>query len=315
MAIGISYPKHFRRSHRCPNNLKARYARAATTRPGTTRLKLALPNLGATTRGRAGRDPHSDGRVTQWRTSGACRVAYREAAMQTVDSPSPLRAGWLDKLPVSLSLMQAWRRRWITLHSDRLSWARDSTSAPLGELPLGVRGAAGRIEVRQRRLVVHGSDGRKLVLRGSDDDLREWSATLEKCMGHAPSLNLTSLADGASPHRSAMQVELSSLDEQLVQALGGGHIRLLRVSWLLAQPDNYRIQRRQELEELETSGGEQPLLRPEEAAALVRRGDRSAGALTYGWLCPGEPDPAGARGELVRIALEENTHIEGLFWE
>ena len=76
-----------------------------------------------------------------------------------------------------------------------------------------------------------------------------------------------------------------------------------------------RIQRRQELEALEESGAEQPLLRPEEAAALVRRGDRSAGALTYGWLCPGEPDPAGSRVTLVRIALEENMHIEGLFWE
>ena len=43
--------KHFR-SHRCPpKNLKARYAHAAT-RPGATRLRLALPNLGATTRGR-----------------------------------------------------------------------------------------------------------------------------------------------------------------------------------------------------------------------------------------------------------------------
>ena len=238
-----------------------------------------------------------------------------EGYASSASAPLHLRAGWLDKLPVSLSLSPAWKRRWIALYFDRVSWAKDPTSAPLGELPLGVGGGAGRIEVRQRRLVVYGSDGRKVVLRGSDEDLREWGAELEKCMGQAPSLKLASTADGASPRRSAMQVELSALDERLIQTLLAGHIRLLRVAWLLAQPVGYRIQRRQELEALEESGAEQPLLRPEEAAALVRRGDRSAGALTYGWLCPGEPDPAGSRVTLVRTALEENTHIEGLFWE
>ena len=34
-----------------------------------------------------------------------------------------------------------------------------------------------------------------------------------------------------------------------------------------------------------------------------------------GWLSPGDPDPAGRRLEVVRRALAENQHIEGLFWE
>ena len=81
------------------------------------------------------------------------------------------------------------------------------------------------------------------------------------------------------------------------------------------------------------------LLPPKEAAALVRRCDRSVGALTYGavrvrtnhcngppyaspacvcgagWLSPGDPDPAGQRLQVVRRALAQNPHIKGLFWE
>ena len=39
---------------------------------------------------------------------------------------------------------------------------------------------------------------------------------------------------------------------------------------------------RQRLEELEAHG-ESPLLRPEEAVALLRRGERAVGAMTCGW--------------------------------
>jgi hypothetical protein len=94
-----------------------------------------------------------------------------------------------------------------------------------------------------------------------------------------------------------------------------GAIRLLCVKWLLMQPDNFKMPNRQELEALEKSGASpSPLLSGEEAAALVRRGDRSIGALTYGWLMSGDPDPAGSRIRVLRRALARLA-IEALFWD
>ena len=77
------------------------------------------------------------------------------------------------------------------------------------------------------------------------------------------------------------------LDEQLVTALTNEDIRLLRVKWLLAQREDYKIQRRQELEELERADqGLSPFLTGEEAADLIRNGAREVGALSYGLLLP-----------------------------
>ena len=109
---------------------------------------------------------------------------------------------------------------------------------------------------------------------------------------------------------------LTKLDDRLVGVLERGDIRLVRSSWLLAQPAGYRMQRRQDMEALERGrSGASPLLSAEEAVDLVRRGDRSAGTLTYGWLTPGNPDPAGARIAVLRRLLEQHPHIEGFFWE
>ena len=72
----------------------------------------------------------------------------------------------------------------------------------------------------------------------------------------------------------------------VIEALARAYIRLLRCEWLLAQPDDYIIENRQQLEERERNG-ESPLLKPAEAVALVRRADRSAGVLSHGWLSPG----------------------------
>ena len=109
---------------------------------------------------------------------------------------------------------------------------------------------------------------------------------------------------------------LSKLDDRLVEVLKRGDARLVRSAWLLAQSADYRMQRRQDLEALAPGpSGVSPLLSAEEAVELVRRGKRSAGALTYGWLTPGNPDPAGARIAVLRRLLEQHPHIEGLFWE
>jgi Ran GTPase-activating protein (RanGAP) involved in mRNA processing and transport len=111
---------------------------------------------------------------------------------------------------------------------------------------------------------------------------------------------------------------LSGLDDRLADALRDGDIKLLRVSWLrqlrelLRQPDWRSLKRRQELEALRA---ESPFLTADEAVALLRRGNRGVGALTHGWLSPGECDPDGARLDMVLAALDEHPHIQGVFWD
>jgi hypothetical protein len=116
-----------------------------------------------------------------------------------------------------------------------------------------------------------------------------------------------------------VQHALAVLDGPLAASLARGDIRLVRAAWICAQPAGFRMPRRQELESLEGSGSAaaeaSPLLSPQEAVKIVNRGCRAVGALTYGWLTPGEPDPTGARIVAVRTALEKHQYIEGLFWE
>ena len=107
---------------------------------------------------------------------------------------------------------------------------------------------------------------------------------------------------------------LSALDEDLVTALSRGDIRLLRSQWLLAQPDGYKLPRRQDLEKLEMLG-EVPMLPPEEAVALVKRGDRSVGVLSHAWLSPKDCDPAGSRMKVVHQAILEHENVEAFFWD
>ena len=106
------------------------------------------------------------------------------------------------------------------------------------------------------------------------------------------------------------------LDERLVTVLTNEDIRLLRVEWLLAQPVDYKIQRRQELEKLERDDrGLSPLLTGVEAAALIRNGAREVGALSYGWLLPWDPDPTRERLRLLQRVLKQKTYIKAIFWD
>ena len=72
---------------------------------------------------------------------------------------------------------------------------------------------------------------------------------------------------------------LSSLDRPVVEAIRSGAIRCLRVEWLLAQPDPWKIQRRQDIETIEAEKGERPYWTPDEAVRLLER--RELGVLTY----------------------------------
>ena len=127
------------------------------------------------------------------------------------------------------------------------------------------------------------------------------------------------------------------LDEDLATTFRRGDIRLLRRVWFLEAPDQH-LPYRQELEARERQG-ESPLLDPEEAAALLERGDRSIGAVTQcapsgpspaplplpsprppepharrsPWFSPGDPDPAGVKLKILREALLVLTHIEAIF--
>jgi hypothetical protein len=120
-----------------------------------------------------------------------------------------------------------------------------------------------------------------------------------------------------TPLPPKLRQALTELDKIVIQVLLRGAIRLLCVKWLLMQPANFKMPNRQALEELEKSGASpSPLLSPQEAAALVERGDRSIGTLTYGWLSPGDPDPDGSRIRVLRRALKGMAiRIEALFWD
>ena len=167
----------------------------------------------------------------------------------------------------------------------------------------------------------------------------------------APSKTVITLRGAAeeSAANAALLAKLTVLDDQLVAALKRSDVRLMRRAWLLAQPEGYRMQRRQALEELERGGASpSPLLSPDEAVQLIRRGDRSVGVLSYGecvmraraetnlhpsltaraeldslsraranpgWNMPNDPDPTGKRIVAVREALRAFPHIEALFWE
>ena len=124
---------------------------------------------------------------------------------------------------------------------------------------------------------------------------------------------VTPQAGGARASSDALTA-LSRLDDRVVERLRAGDIRLLRVSWLV-QPSVVHLSRRQELERLEREGEGEPFLSAEEAEAALRKHSRCIGALTYGWLSPGDPDPAGRRLAVLKAACAQQPYLEGLFWD
>ena len=74
----------------------------------------------------------------------------------------------------------------------------------------------------------------------------------------------------------------AKIDEPLIKELGRGTIRLLRCNWLLTT-DIKKLQRQQDLPP-------EAFVSPTQASRMVRRGDRSVLALSYGWFTPIHPE-------------------------
>jgi len=112
---------------------------------------------------------------------------------------------------------------------------------------------------------------------------------------------------------------LGELDEAIIAAVKKGVIKLLDTAFLRDSDDKTLryILRRQDLEKLEKETGKRIFMKPDEAAAALRSGDRRIGSLTYGWCSPSDPDPSGEYLAAVRRFLRSplGAHVTGLFWD
>lgn len=104
--------------------------------------------------------------------------------------------------------------------------------------------------------------------------------------------------------RSELLKMLEAVEGSLPHELEHGTIRLLRVEWLLAQPEDWRLKRRQDLERDFPDDGKNPaFFPPAEAVRLLRKGKVSC--LSYRWLHPITNDPDGFTLKIVRKYFEE----------
>ena len=272
------------------------------------------------------------------------------SAMRLRGAGPARKEGYLMKDPVKGHWLSSQRRRYFVLAEGAIAWYKDAQAQSTGTAPLGrlvLRSA--RLDRRGDALVVvpSSADG-SLVLRG--EGLEAWEAVLRQHVEAAPAplvvpqtvppmppplavvppmppppppplpqpplpapVEILPLALGADCGvlSADMTAQLTTLDDGLVAALQCRDVCLVRTSWLCAQNDDYRIQTRQAGEECDAA-----FLSPKEAVALVRRGDRSVGVASHGWLSVGNPDPCGHRFRLLRrTLLEDLPYVEALFFD
>jgi len=110
--------------------------------------------------------------------------------------------------------------------------------------------------------------------------------------------------------RAQREKTWKQVDEQLIETLQTGTIRLLDTRWFMLHPEAAEATRQQ----LEQSTPE-ALLATDAAAALASRGDRSIATLSYGWGMAGRPDPSGDVYKKVGAFLLAHPEIEALFWD
>lgn len=203
------------------------------------------------------------------------------------------------------------RRRFLDMHSSQRMELQASSEADRASL----KDRAGRQTHRSRGKFSISRSMKNLASLGRSGRIKglsgEAGAELEEKLGQPAQVQ----------HQKSSLSDLTSICSQLDdeggvnEALEQGYVRFLRSAWLLAQPEDYVLEKRQTLEAREEAGeSPSPLLTPEEGLALVKRADRSAGVLTHGWLTPGHPDPQCSRLAVVRRALQQLSYIEGLFW-
>jgi len=136
-----------------------------------------------------------------------------------------------------------------------------------------------------------------------------------------------------SPSDMASSKETSTIfkrmDRQVEDMLERGVIRLLSVSFILSQPADWRLGRRQDLERdfPDDPDPERPrpprcaFLRNAEAVKLLSRPDRCVFVLSYRWLTAHDPDPVGTHIHAVRsffLHLRGKALLPddaGLFWD
>ena len=245
---------------------------------------------------------------------------------------APSLSGWVVKRSVSSTYLKNWKRRYLRLTRGELQWSERADGPPAGSLRLrpdsavtvseALNESSTHLDSSGERVAVRVEVGSQtLLFRPEEPSANDWRVAIIEAIGVAKREAMRQLQRDQSERQVAADqllnplAALSTLDDKLAEALERGDIRLLRVEWLLAQPDDFRMQRRQDLEMLEQQGGLSPLLSPKEAVALLRNGRREIGALTYGWILLWDPDPTGARMVLLRRVLKQRKYIKALFWD
>ena len=198
-------------------------------------------------------------------------------------------------------------RRLFYLHEEKLEWyrVRKINASEQGFEFRGSMALIGAHIKRKNNSLTVVSKGERLVLRdiGYLDHLGEWRAAIQEQLNQ-------------QPMAEKVYWTLTAFDDGLAHALGASTIRLVSSAWFLDQKAGFRLPYRQELEKEERSGViPSPLLSPRDAVALLRQGRRCVGAVTHGWLSPGDPDPEGRRVQVLQKALRARPHIVSFFFE
>lgn len=144
-----------------------------------------------------------------------------------------------------------------------------------------------------------------------EGDRFEFGETTLKVIGEADEILVRILA-----------LRHDALEDKALALLESGGIRILSADWLLQKPDDYILQRCQDLP-LEA------FVTPESAAVLFKRTPLDGGsllALSYPWCTKEHPDPGGfhfrvvqqylaKHKERLRLRYPDNADDLGLFWD
>jgi len=110
---------------------------------------------------------------------------------------------------------------------------------------------------------------------------------------------------GASTARQWKAVIVVEAEKKVAELLSSGKLKLLCVTWLLAQPDDYVLRRCQDLPAKAFLSGTK--------AAKVWMKEQGLAVVSYGWLTREHPDPNGHHMRRVRKALKRLSAFQGLF--